>query len=110
LKNKDASLWKCAPCLIQENLKAQNRDFFFKKEDKFYSEYRFIENPKVIPDNGACIFLNKPNKEVIVFKKTYQNFNMKTYLSCLKNNKPSTLLEISSEKQSKALFKKVLLF
>jgi hypothetical protein len=57
--------------LIREHFEAENRDFFFTKDDKLAKEYKFLKDPKEIPKNGACIFLNKPNKEVILFKKTY---------------------------------------
>jgi hypothetical protein len=74
--------------LIREHFEAENRDFFFTKDDKLAKEYKFLKDPKEIPKNGACIFLNKPNKEVILFKKTYQKFSMKYYLVGLKKNVP----------------------
>jgi hypothetical protein len=96
--------------LIKSHFETENRDFFFDKDDKLFSEYKFVKEDNYIPESGAFILINKPIKEVVIFKKTYQNFNMKEYLSGLKNGKPSTLIEITSKKQRKALFKQALLF
>lgn len=96
--------------MMKQKFADENRDFFFDRNDKLFSEYKFVKEDNYIPENGAFILINKPIKEVVVFKKTYQNFNMKEYFSGLKNGEPSTLIEITSKKQRKALSKQALLF
>ncbi len=96
--------------MIKQHFEDENRDFFFNKDDKLFEKYEFVTKENYIPNNGACIFLNKPNKDVVLFKKTYQNFNMKEYLVCLKSDKPSTLMEITSKKKRKLFLKQALLF
>jgi hypothetical protein len=72
--------------------------FFLINDDKNKikeKKYTFCKDNK-IPDNGACIFVNKPKIEVIIFKKI--TYKLKDYLIFQKEKELSILRIIISEK------------
>lgn len=85
-----------------ENYKKQNRDFFFKNH-KFKDQFKFCENKKEIPVNGACIFVNRSKMEILLFKKV--DYNFKTYLIHRKDNKAAIMRELTTKDQAKKFFK-----
>ncbi len=87
--------------MISENVSAGNAEFFLKKDEAFTQEitnFKFVNYKKdvEVPANGACIFKNKPNVEVFVFKKI--THKLKDLIIILKEGELSILRKIDSSK------------
>ena len=68
------------------------------------------EENKTIPENGACIFINKPTIEVLLFKKI--THKLKDLIITLKEGKLSIMRVINQDKvlEKEQFFKDYLIF
>ena len=68
------------------------------------------EENKKIPENGACIFINKPTVEVILFKKI--THKKKDLIITLKDGKLCIMKVINQDKvlEKEQFFKEYLIF
>ena len=89
--------------MISDNVSAGNAEFFLKKDETFTQEitnFKLVNYKKdvKIPANGTCIFKNKPNLEVLIFKKI--THKLKDLIIILKEGELSILKKIDSSKTS----------